>query len=216
MSYIVAIDGPAGAGKSTVAKELAKALNYTYIDSGAMYRAITLKIIKNNVDINNITDVLDLLKTTDISFKGRKMLIDNKDVTKEIRSSKVDRLVSKVSTIPEVRQILIANQRKISIDKDIVMDGRDIGTVVFPDATVKIFLTASVEERAKRRTEENLDKGITNSYEEVLSEIINRDSTDSHRDISPLRQAEDAILIDTTNKTVKGVVDEILSIMGVN
>ncbi len=213
MGYIIAVDGPAGAGKSTVAKQLAKALNFTYIDSGAMYRSFTLNLIENKVNIENENEVLDLLTNTDISFMGKKILVDNKDVTKKIRSKEVDNLVSRISTIPEVRHILIANQRKISANKDVVMDGRDIGTVVFPNANIKIYLTADVEERAKRRTVENISKGIKINYEEILSEIKKRDTTDQDRVISPLRPAEDAILIDTTHKTVAEVVNEILAIM---
>jgi cytidylate kinase len=213
MGYIIAVDGPAGAGKSTVAKQLAKALNFTYIDSGAMYRSFTLNLIENKVNIENENEVLDLLTNTDISFMGKKILVDNKDVTKKIRSKEVDNLVSRISTIPEVRHILIANQRKISANKDVVMDGRDIGTVVFPNANIKIYLTADVEERAKRRTAENISKGIKINYEEILSEIKKRDTTDQDRVISPLRPAEDAILIDTTHKTVEEVVNEILAIM---
>jgi cytidylate kinase len=213
MGYIIAVDGPAGAGKSTVAKQLAKALNFTYIDSGAMYRSFTLNLIENKVNIENENEVLDLLTNTDISFMGKKILVDNKDVTKKIRSKEVDNLVSRISTIPEVRHILIANQRKISANKDVVMDGRDIGTVVFPNANIKIYLTADVEERAKRRTVENISKGIKINYEEILSEIKKRDTTDQDRVISPLRPAEDAILIDTTHKTVEEVVNEILAIM---
>ncbi|MDI6602183.1 MAG: (d)CMP kinase [Thermoanaerobacteraceae bacterium] len=214
MGYIIAIDGPAGAGKSTVARNLAKRLKFTYIDSGAMYRAFTFKIIENNINIEDKENLVHSLRNTDIKFQNGRVYLDNNDVTEKIRSREVDMLVSKVSSIPEIREIMVDIQKRMVINENIVMDGRDIGTVVFPDANLKIFLTASIEERARRRTKENRSKGINDKYEDVLLEIKKRDEADSNRDISPLRVANDAITIDTTNKNVEEIVNEIIFLMG--
>lgn len=187
MTVKIAIDGPAGAGKSTVAKKLAKLLNYTYIDTGAMYRAITYKAIQEKVNLIEENKIADIAQSADIILEGEKIFLDGKDISEEIRKPGVSEKVSLVSKIPKVREILVQKQRKIAEGKNVVMDGRDIGTVVLPDAQFKFFLTASLEERAKRRYRELKTKNVNVSYYEVLKEIENRDTIDSQRDTSPLK-----------------------------
>ncbi|GAB3052739.1 (d)CMP kinase [Virgibacillus ainsalahensis] len=210
----IAIDGPAAAGKSTVAKMVAEELSYIYIDTGAMYRALTLKAIQNNVDLNNEKSLLELLSKTDIrlsqSDEGQIVLLDNDDVTLEIRSQNVTNNVSFVAKHSVVRKEMVERQQALAVDRGVVMDGRDIGTHVLPDAEVKIFLIATVEERAKRRYKENLKKGFSSDMEELRKEIEQRDLIDSEREASPLLKAEGALEIDTTSLTISEVAEKIL------
>jgi len=205
----IAIDGPAGAGKSTAAKKLAKLLGFTYIDTGAMYRAITLKVLRENISLEDEERIVEVARKSDISLDGERVFLDGEDVSEEIRKPIISEKVSVVSQIPEVREILVKKQRKIAEGKNVVMDGRDIGTVVLPDAQFKFFLTASLEERARRRYEELKNKGTEVKYEEVLEEIKKRDSLDSGRKTSPLTIPEGAILIDTTDLTEEEVVERV-------
>lgn len=211
---VIAIDGPAGAGKSTIAKKIADILDIEYIDTGAMYRAFTLKVLKSNIDINNLEQVLKLLDSTNIEFKNRHIYLDGTRVDEEIRNNIISNNVSQIAKIKEVREKMVELQQKLAISNNVIMDGRDIGTVVLPNANYKFFLTASVEERAKRRYKELIQKGISNiTYEQILEEIKKRDEIDSNREVSPLRKSQDAYVIDTTNKTIDETVQEIISII---
>ncbi|GAV24622.1 cytidylate kinase [Carboxydothermus islandicus] len=214
----IAIDGPAGAGKSTVAKILAKKLGFTYLDTGAMYRAVTVLFLENNLSLADENGIKRLLENADIKIipgdEGQKILLNERDVTDLIRTPQVSELVAKVSALPEVREYLTELQRKIIAKGNVVADGRDIGTVVMPEAEVKIFLTASAEERARRRHRELLARGYEVSYEEVFREVLKRDELDTTREISPLRKAEDAILVDTTGLKIEEVVAKLLEIIG--
>lgn len=210
----VAIDGPAAAGKSTVAKIVAEKLSSIYIDTGAMYRAITWKALKNDVNVNDEAALVKLLEITIMELKqgrdGQLVFIDGQDITTAIRSNEVTNAVSYVAKHPLIREEMVRRQQLLAEEKDVVMDGRDIGTHVLPDAEVKIFLVASVEERAKRRYEENKRKGIHTDFNELKKEIEQRDELDSKREISPLIKAEDAIEIDTTSLTIEEVAEQIL------
>lgn len=210
----IAIDGPAGAGKSTIAKLLAKKLACIYIDTGAMYRAVGLFCIQNGIDYCDeakVNQVMDALNVNFDSEDNQQLIyLNGKDISSQIRTDEVAAAASKVATYKEVRAALVKLQREMQSEKSVVMDGRDIGTVVMPDATLKIFLTASVDERAKRRFEEYQSKGITVTLEELKKEIIDRDYQDSHREISPLRKADDAIEVDTTSYTIDEIVNTIL------
>ena len=214
---IIAIDGPAGSGKSTIAKLLAKELGYTYIDTGAMYRAVALKIKRLGIDPDNKEAVVNVLKETDIRLKTNeeiKVFLDGEDVSSEIRTEEIGKIASKIARYPEVRKILVEMQRKIGEEaKNAVIEGRDTGTVIFPDADIKIFMTAKPEVRAERRYKELKEKGFDVSYEEILKEIVERDKLDTTREDSPLKPAKDAIIIDTSDKTLKDVFKEILSIV---
>ncbi|HEY8361389.1 MAG TPA: (d)CMP kinase [Tissierellaceae bacterium] len=210
----IAIDGPAGAGKSTIAKKLAEILSIEYIDTGAMYRAITLKVLNEGLDPKSEEDVKAVLERTTIDFRNNHIYLDNKNVDKEIRENRVSKNVSYIAKIKEVREALVRIQQNLARTKSVIMDGRDIGTVVLPNADYKFFIVASVEERARRRYKELLEKGEKNiSYEEIKREIEMRDKIDSTRDVSPLVKSEDAYLLDTTGKTVDECVEEILSII---
>ena len=206
-NIIVAIDGPAGSGKSTIAKLLAKKYNLTYIDTGAMYRMITLYLLENNIDINDLKEVERVLNTVNLDMQGDKFFLDNVDVSTKIREKRINENVSKVASIKIVRDNLVNLQRKISNNKNVILDGRDIGTVVFPNAKVKIFLVATAEERARRRYNEFLEKKTEITYEEVLKSIKERDHIDSTRDESPFVKADDAIELDSTNLTIDDVVN---------
>ena len=206
-NLIVAIDGPAGSGKSTIAKLLAKKYNLTYIDTGAMYRMITLYLLENNIDINNLKEVERVLNTVNLDMQGDKFFLDNVDVSTKIREKRINDNVSKVASIKIVRSNLVDLQRKISNNKDVILDGRDVGTVIFPNAQVKIFLIASPEERARRRYNEFLEKKTKITYDEVLKSIKERDHIDSTRDESPFVKADDAIELDSTNLTIEDVIN---------
>ena len=206
-NLIVAIDGPAGSGKSTIAKLLAKKYNLTYIDTGAMYRMITLYLLENNIDINDLKEVKRVLNTVNLDMQGDKFYLDNVDVSTKIREKRINDNVSKVASIKIVRSNLVDLQRKISNNKDVILDGRDVGTVIFPNAQVKIFLIASPEERARRRYNEFLEKKTEITYDEVLKSIKERDHIDSTRDESPFVKADDAIELDSTNLTIEDVIN---------
>lgn len=207
----IAIDGPASSGKSTVAKIIAKDFNYTYLDTGAMYRAATYLALRNHLTENDADKIVTLLETYSVSFgrseSGEQLVfVGDVDVTHPIRDNEVTNNVSWVSAIPEVREKLVHLQQLIAAQGGIVMDGRDIGTVVLPDAELKIFLVASVEERAERRYKENLEKGIPADLETLKREIAERDYKDSHREVSPLKPAADSIHFDTTGIGIAEVV----------
>lgn len=213
----VAIDGPASAGKSTVAKLVAKQFNYVYCDTGAMYRAITLKALQAGVSLDNVDEISKIVKSSKITFApsndGQRVFIDGDEITQEIRQEDVTNSVSAVAAIADVRKELSDQQKQIALNGGIVMDGRDIGSTVLPDAEVKIFLVASVEERAQRRYKENIQKGINTPLDELQLEIEARDYKDSHRKISPLTKAKDAIEIDTTSLSIEEVVSEIAKVV---
>jgi cytidylate kinase len=208
----VAIDGPAGAGKSTVAREIAKRLNLKYLDTGAMYRAVTLKAYREKTNLADSEAVHDLLERTSIDIGNQnEVFLDRENVSEEIRMSHVNELVSPVSAIPAVRRHLVALQQKVADQsKQIIMEGRDIGSRVMPEAEVKIFLDASVEERARRRNLEQQEKGYKLPLEKVIAEITNRDRIDSSRADSPLTRVPDAVVVDTTGMSFEEVVDSII------
>lgn len=214
---MIAIDGPASAGKSTVAKILAKDLGYVYCDTGAMYRALTYQALQFKIDPTDEQALVSLLKKMELSFepseKKQKVFVNHVEVTEAIRQPNVTNLVSVVAAHSEVRKELVKRQKKIADHGKIVMDGRDIGTAVLPHAEVKIFLVASVDERADRRYKENLSNGVNTPLDTLKQEIAERDYKDSHRTVSPLRQAEDAILVDTTGLGIEQVVQKIKDII---
>lgn len=210
----VAIDGPAGAGKSTVAKLVARKLGLLYIDTGAMYRAVTLKALKQGLNLHEAGGLTNLARETTIKLVPglqQSVLLDGEDITEEIRSPEVTRHVSTVASVPGVREVLVERQRQMACENGVVMDGRDIGTVVLPRANAKFFLIASAEERARRRAKELEDKGYTVDIDKLIKEIQDRDYTDSHRSVSPLVPAGDAIIIDSSGMNIEEVVDTIIS-----
>ncbi len=213
----VAIDGPASAGKSTVAKIVAKKLHFIYCDTGAMYRSVTFAALKHHVKLDDDQALKELLKTIEIRFvpaePEQRVFVNDEEVTQAIRTPEITNNVSLVSAQPSVRAELTKRQQEIAEAGGIVMDGRDIGTTVLPNAEVKIFLVASVHERAVRRFKENQTKGIDTPLDVLEKEIEERDYKDSHREISPLTQAKDAVLVDTTSLTIDQVVDQILEII---
>lgn len=213
---IIAIDGPAGAGKSTIARAVAERLGYVYIDTGAMYRAVAAKVIENGISPSDAAAVTALAGKLDIRFVKcngeQRLFVDGEDLTDAVRSPEATRLSSPVSAIQGVRKKMVDLQRRMAADGGVVMEGRDIGTVVFPDADVKIFLTASAAERARRRAAELREKGIEVEVEQVEAEIKERDLRDSSRRHAPLKQAPDAVLIDTDNMTPEQVVEAIIRI----
>lgn len=211
---VVSIDGPAAAGKSTIAKEVARRLNYTYIDTGAMYRAVTLFCLENNIDCENEAQVNTILDKINIELKpDHVVLLNDKDVSFDIRSRLVNANVSYIASYKEVRLFLVEQQRKMAESTSVVMDGRDIGSYVLPNADVKIFQIASVEKRAERRYKENLTKGIEGSLESIQKELEKRDYIDSHRDFAPLTKAKDAVELDTSDMTIDEVIEKVLSII---
>ena len=214
MSFIVAIDGPAGSGKGTVAKLISKDLSFVNIDTGATFRCVALAMLQKNIKKEEEKEIEKILKNIKIDMKADgTILLNNEVVTDRIRENDVNELVSPISTIKIVREKLLEIQRNIASGKNVVMEGRDIGTVVFFFSYVKIYLDASAEERARRRLKQNKEKGIESSYEEVLQNIKDRDKRDSSREIAPLKKAEDAILIDSTNLEINEVVKAIEEII---
>jgi cytidylate kinase len=218
---IIAIDGPAGAGKSTVAKILAKRLGFLYIDTGAMYRALTLKILENNVPINDESEIIRLANGIKIDLRNNPdgpltVILDGNDVSSAIREPRITQFVSDIAKIKEVRQILVKMQREFGQKGNCVLDGRDIGTVVFPQAQKKFFIDASAGERAKRRFKELKGLGQTVGEDAVAKDLANRDKIDSTRQASPLRQAPDAIYIDTTELSIEQVVDKMFNLCKTN
>lgn len=213
----IAIDGPASSGKSTIAKLLADEFQLVYVDTGAMYRTLTYLALKNNVEVNDEQSLADLLKETEITFKrdknGQEVFANEENVTEAIRQNDVTNNVSVVSSFPKVREELVRRQQVISEQSGVVMDGRDIGTVVLPNADVKFFLVASVEERAERRYLENKEKGIESDFERLKQEIIDRDEYDTNRKVSPLKQAQDAVRLDTTSLSIPEVVKKSIEII---
>ncbi|ABO49686.1 cytidylate kinase [Desulforamulus reducens MI-1] len=210
----IAIDGPAGAGKSTVAKKVAQKLNLLYIDTGAMYRAVTLKALRERINLWDDIALIELAKRTIITLlAGQKqsVLLDGLDVTREIRTPEVTNNVSIVAKIAGVREVLVQRQREMAEEAGVVMDGRDIGTVVLPKAKAKFFLTASAEERARRRAKEMMNFGYDVDLEQLIKEIEERDFMDSNRAVSPLVPAEDAVLIDSSGMTIDEVVNSIIT-----
>ena len=215
---IIAIDGPGGAGKSTIAKLLAKKLNILYLDTGAMYRAVGLKALRSGVDIKDEKAVDAMLKTTEIDVKvvdgTQKVYLDGEDVSVAIREHRVSKAASDISAVPCVRYAMVDLQRIIASKRDTVLDGRDIGTFVLPNAEHKIYLTASVEERALRRYNELRAKGEDCTLEKIAEDIATRDYNDSHRALAPLKKADDAVEIDSTFMTIEEVAQKIISVIG--
>lgn len=209
----IAIDGPAGAGKSTIAKKLAQRLNISYIDTGAMYRALTYKVLAKGIDIRDDKAIIKLAQESNIYFDKGNIYLDNIIVNEEIRSPQVSQMVSELAKIPQVRKILIGIQKELASNQSVVMDGRDIGSYVLNKADLKIFLTASLEERSYRRYMELKSKGLDVDLDKIKEDIISRDKADVERKFSPLVKAEDAIVVDTTNLSVEDVVNNIISLL---
>ena len=213
MGKIVAIDGPAGSGKGTVAKILADECNLTYIDTGAMYRAIAYECLQNNINIMEEKKIVELAKNSKIEFIDGKTYLNGIDISKEIRTMEVTRIVSPISSIVELREILVDMQRKMAGDNDVIMEGRDITTIVFPDATYKFYLDATLEERTNRRYKENIEKGMNVTIDEIKENIRKRDYNDMHKEVGSLTRTEDSVYIDSTNLTIEEVVDKMKKII---
>ena len=214
MSFVLAIDGPAGAGKGTITKQVAEKLNLVNVDTGATFRCVALNMIKENVGLDEEEKIEKILEKINIEMKSNgEIFLNGENVTKKIRENDVNNFVSPVSTIQIVRDKLLEIQRKIAEGKDVIMEGRDIGTTVFPNADIKIYLDATPEERARRRVLQNKEKGIETSYEEVLENIKDRDKRDSTRKVAPLKKAEDAIYIDSSDMTIEEVVDKVITLI---
>ena len=215
MAMNVAIDGPAGAGKSTIAKAIAAKMGYVYVDTGAMYRAMALYFLRAGIASSDEAKISSVVDDISVSIKyedgAQHVILNGEDVTGLIRTEEVGNMASATSVFGPVRTKLVALQQELAKTTDVIMDGRDIGTVVLPNADVKIFLTASVECRAKRRFDELVAKGENPDFDKIAKDIEERDYRDSHREISPLRQAEDAILVDSSDMTIDQVVDTIIS-----
>ncbi|SCN22381.1 Cytidylate kinase [Clostridium sp. N3C] len=207
MRISIAIDGPAGAGKSTIAKKIANKLGIMYINTGLMYRAITFKALEKNIAPADVEGLIKLIDNIEMYFENNNIFINGEDLTSKLTTQEINKSVASYAAIPEVRERLVELQRNLSNKFDVIMDGRDIGTVVLKNAAFKFYLTASPEERANRRYRELTAKGIEASYEEILKDIIDRDYKDMHREVNPLRKAEDAIEIDSTSLSIDEVVD---------
>ncbi len=216
MEISIAIDGPAGAGKSTIAKTIGKKFNLMYINTGAMYRAVTLKAMDANISEDNVHDLVKLVGSLEMHFVEDHLYVNNEDLTNMINMPNISNNVSKYAAVPEIREILVKLQKDIAKKFNVIMDGRDIGTVVLKEAPFKFYLTASSEERAKRRYEELMAKGIEVDYNTILKDIIKRDFIDTHREINPLTKAKDAIEIDSSDLDIDGVVNEIVSYINSN
>ena len=216
MSYSVAIDGPAGAGKSTIAKLISKEMGYIYVDTGAMYRAMAVYFTKNNIDPDDENAINAAVDNVDISIEyqngEQQVILNGENVTGLLRTEETGNMASRTSKYKEVRSKLVELQRQLAKTSDVVMDGRDIGTCVLPDAQVKIYLTASSATRAKRRYDELTEKGVSCDLAEIEKDIIDRDYRDMHRETSPLRQAEDAVLVDSSEMNIDEVVDAIYQV----
>lgn len=215
MSKIVAIDGPAGSGKGTVAKILADKCNLTYIDTGAMYRAIAYASLENDIDMSEEEKIVELAKNSKIDFIDGKTYLNGKDISKEIRTMEVTKIVSPISSIVKLREILVDVQRQMAGNLDVIMEGRDTTTVVFPNATYKFYLDATLDERAKRRYKENKEKGMEVTLDEIKENISKRDYNDMHKEVGSLIRTEDAIYIDSTNLTIDEVVEKMKNIIEV-
>ncbi len=218
MNIAIAIDGPAGAGKSTIAKLAAKELSFIYVDTGALYRAIGLFVQRNNVGSKDAQGVIALLDdiNVELAFNDKKeqiVLLNGEDVSSLIRTPEISMYASDVSAIPQVRAFLLDLQRNMAKTNNVIMDGRDIGTVVLPDAKIKIFLTASAQIRAKRRYDELIEKGMDVNFDDVLQDVITRDYNDSHRETAPLKPADDSIIVDTSELDLNQSVEKLISIM---
>lgn len=209
MKISVAIDGPAGAGKSTIAKLVGKKYNLMYINTGAMYRAVALKAIENNLSPEKVEEICELISTMEMHFENDDLILNGENIQEKITMPNISSAVSAYASIPEVRTMLVKLQRDMSNKFDVIMDGRDIGTVVLKDANFKFFLTASAEERANRRYKELKERNLECSYEQILKDIIERDYKDTHRETDPLRKADDATEIDSTSLDINGVVNTI-------
>ena len=213
MRLCVAIDGPAGAGKSTIAKLIAKEFDLMYINTGAMYRAVALKAEENKLTSENINEICELIDNMEMEFRNDDLYLNGENIQEKITMPEISAIVSAYASIAEVRQKLVKLQRNMSKKFNVIMDGRDIGTVVLIDAPFKIFLTATPEERAERRYKELIDRNISCSYDEILKDIIERDYKDSNRAVDPLRKADDAIEVDTTGLNIEQVTAKIISII---
>ncbi|MBQ1898309.1 MAG: (d)CMP kinase [Ruminococcus sp.] len=218
MSIAIAIDGPAGAGKSTIARLAAKELGFIYVDTGALYRAIGLAASRRSLTAEDKDAIIEMLTAIKVELAVNEkheqiVLLDGEDVSGLIRTPEISMLASAVSAIPEVRAFLLDLQRDMAHTNNVIMDGRDIGTVVLPDAKIKIFLSASPECRARRRYKELIEKGMDVKYEDILSDVVARDYADSHRDIAPLKPADDAIMVDTSGEDLETSVNKLLTIM---
>lgn len=212
--FSIAIDGPAGAGKSTIAKKVARVLDIEYLDTGAMYRALTLKVLRNKIDPLNEKEIVELLKNSDIDFNDNHIYLDGTQVDDEIRENIISKNVSYVASIKEVRDIMVNLQQKLASRKSVIVDGRDITTVVLPNADFKFFVTASVEERSRRRYKELIEKGESDiTLEKIMEDISMRDEIDSTRDVAPLKKTADSYLLDTTDKSIDECVNIIVSIV---
>lgn len=209
MKIAIAIDGPAGAGKSTIAKIIASKLDLMYINTGFMYRAVTLKALKNNISAENVDEICTLIQNTDMYFEGDDLILDGENVSKYLTMPDISKNVSAFASIREVRKKLVEEMQKMAEKYDVIMDGRDIGTVVLKNAKYKFFLTATPEERATRRYDELMKKGIEVSYDEILEDIKKRDYLDCNREVDPLKKALDAVEIDTTGLGIEDVVNKI-------
>lgn len=217
MSFIVAIDGPAGTGKGTIASLISKELNFVNIDTGATYRCVALYVIKNNLNVEDKDNIIKLLPEINIDMKNeegiQKVYLNGEDVTTKIRSKEVNQIVSQVASIIEVRHAMVDVQRNLAKGKDVIMEGRDITTYVFPNADVKIYLDANEEERAERRYKENIEKGIDITYEEVLKNIQIRDKNDKEKEMGALKIAEDAVYIDTTSLSIEESKEKVMQVI---